>query len=117
MRSPVVSTLLHGPGSPPGSPIAASKRKRLTRRADFGKDSDMTDGPKIVRLPVAESVTAREALQAALDEKEPLTNVIILSQREDGSIYHLSSSDMTLAEANWIIDSYWLWLHEAAKGR
>lgn len=67
-------------------------------------------GPTLLKFPAPEAVTARDALQKALDDKEPLTNVIILSQRESGDIYHMESDGMTLSELNWILDSYKWWL-------
>lgn len=69
----------------------------------------MTSGPTLVRFPAPDKVGAREALQRAMDAD--LTNVIILSQRENGDIYHIESDDLTLATVNWIIDSFkwWFW--------
>ena len=69
---------------------------------------------EVVRLPVPDKLGAREVLEKAL--KEGLTNVIVLSQREDGNIYHEESSGMTLGEINWLVDGYWFWLHNAASG-
>lgn len=71
-------------------------------------------GPTLLKFPAPDAVSAREALQKAFDEKEPLTNVIILSQRENGRIYHKASDGLTLEEVNWIIDSYKWWLHRSA---
>ncbi len=76
----------------------------------------MESGPKLLQFPAPELLTTREALQKALDDPEPLTNVLILSQRENGDIYHVSSG-MTMGEANWIIDSYWFYLHEKAASK
>lgn len=76
----------------------------------------MADGPKLVRFPAAESVTARAALQKALDEPEPLTNVLVLSARENGDIYHVSGN-LTMGEANWILDSYKFHLMEKASSK
>lgn len=66
--------------------------------------------PTLLKFPAPSTLTARAALQEALDEKEPLTNVIILSQRENGNIYHVASDGMTLGDVNWILDSYKWWL-------
>ena len=71
-------------------------------------------GPTLLKFPAPDVVNAREALQKALDEQEPLTNVIVLSQRENGRIYHTESSGLTLAEVNWIIDGYKWWLQGKA---
>lgn len=76
----------------------------------------MADGPKLLSFPAPETITARGALQKALDDKEPLTNVLILSQREDGSIYHMESDGLTLSELNWILDSYKWWLMSKTSG-
>lgn len=76
----------------------------------------MADGPKILRFPAPEPVEAREALQQAIEADPPLTNIIILSQRADGAIYHLESDSLTLADANWILDSYKFWLLNKAGG-
>ena len=67
------------------------------------------DGPKLVRFPAPDKIGAREALQRAMDDD--LTNVIILSQRENGDIYHIESDYLTLATVNLIIDSFkwWFW--------
>lgn len=41
----------------------------------------------------------------AVAGKLGLTNAMVLSQREDGSIVFLTTSKMTIAEANWLADS------------
>lgn len=64
----------------------------------------------LVKFPAPDPIDAREALQLALDEKVPLTNVVVLSMRENGDIYHRESDGMTLAQANWLIDSYKFWI-------
>lgn len=69
----------------------------------------MTDGPKLLKFPAPDVVTPRDALQKALDEEVPLTNVIVISQRENGDIYHVESDGMTLKDVNWLIDSYKWW--------
>lgn len=71
----------------------------------------------VVKFPAADPLSARGALQKALNEKEPLTNVVILSSRENGDIYHQESDGMTLAEINWMIDSYKFWLINVAGGK
>ena len=65
-------------------------------------------GLKIVKFPAPDTRGAKEVLESAL--KKDLTNVIVLSQRENGDIYHAASDSMTLSEINWIIDSYKFWL-------
>lgn len=72
-------------------------------------------GPTLLKFPAPDVVTAQAALQRALDEKASLTNVIILSQREDGSIYHLESDDMALKDVLWLIESYKHWFMERVK--
>lgn len=62
-------------------------------------------GPKLLKFPAPDAMSARDALQKALDDPEPLTNVVILSQRENGDIYHVESDGMTLAGVNWLLDS------------
>lgn len=62
--------------------------------------------PEVLKFPAPDPEPARQALQNALDESVPLTNVLILSQREDGSIYWRSSDNLTLADTNWILDSF-----------
>lgn len=84
-----------------------------------GTESGMSheEGPKLLKFPAANPADARAALQAALDEPEPLTNVLILSVRPDGSIYNMFDDRMTLGEANWLIDSYWFELHRKAASK
>ena len=66
----------------------------------------------IIKFPGADLCTPKELLEKAL--KDDLTNVIILSQRENGDIYHAECDSMTLGEVNWIIDSYKAWLMNTA---
>lgn len=75
----------------------------------------------IVKFPAPpappEPVTARQALQNALDQKVPLTNVLILSRRENGYIYFRNSDGMTREELNWLIDAYKInWLFSEQEG-
>lgn len=72
----------------------------------------MADGPTLLKFPAPEVMTARDALQKALDDPTPLTNVIILSQREDGSIFHLESDGHTLKDVLWTVESYKHWFME-----
>ena len=60
----------------------------------------MTD-PTLLRIPVRfESVDAVLATAA----KMGLTNVLLLSMRENGNIVFLDSPDLTVAAANWLVD-------------
>lgn len=63
----------------------------------------------LLKFPAPDTLTARAALQKALDEPVPLTNVIVISQREDGAIYHVESDGLMLKDVNWLIDSYKWW--------
>ena len=72
----------------------------------------MVDKPTLMKFPAPDRRGVDEALRKALDDK--LTNVIILSERESGAIYHVTSDDLTLAQANWIIDSYKRWIMQQA---
>ena len=71
----------------------------------------MTD-LKVVKFPGADLRDAKEILEKAL--KDGLTNIIVLSQRENGDIYHAECDSMTLGEINWIIDSYKSWIMNTA---
>jgi hypothetical protein len=71
----------------------------------------MTD-LRVVKFPAPDPRSAKEILEQAL--KANLTNVIVLSQRENGDIYHEECDGMTLGEINWIIDSYKFWLMKKA---
>lgn len=73
--------------------------------------------PTLLKFPAPESTTTRGALQRALDEKVPLTNVLILSQRENGNIYHVATDSMTLGDLNWLVDSYKFWLMQKASSK
>ena len=66
----------------------------------------------VVKFPGADPRDAKEILEKAL--KDNLTNVIVLSQRENGDIYHAECDNMTLGEINWIIDSYKSWIMNIA---
>ena len=37
-----------------------------------------------------------------------------MSKPDKHDIYNQTSGDMTLSEINWILDSYWFWLHNTA---
>lgn len=69
----------------------------------------------IIKFPVPDTLAARDALLKALNDPVLLTNVIILSQREDGSIYHLESDGLLLKDVLWIIESYKQWFMEQIK--
>ena len=61
----------------------------------------MTDQPKLLRVPVRfESVDA--VLETA--RRMDLSNVLVLSVRENGNIVFLDSPGLTVAEANWMVD-------------
>lgn len=68
-------------------------------------------GPKIVKFPVAPSVLkelVKDVLTKALAADLP--NVIVLSQDDEGVIHYFESEDMTVAQANWLLDLYKLHL-------
>lgn len=71
----------------------------------------MTD-LKVIKMPGTDLHETNEVLDAACKAKLP--NVIVLSQLENGDIYHDTSNSMTLSEANWIIDSFKMWLMRTA---
>lgn len=81
----------------------------LPWRRERPAGADGVAGPTVVRLPVPDLLNARDALTEALNEETPLTNVIVLSQREDGSIYHLESDGMLLKDVLWLVESYKQW--------
>ena len=58
------------------------------------------DQPRLLRVP-EQFQSVNDVLACA--QKLDLPNVLVLSEREDGSIVFLDS-DMTLAQANWLID-------------
>lgn len=75
----------------------------------------MANGPTLLKFPAPDVVTARSALQKALDDPVPLTNVIILSQRENGDILHLESDGLALKDVLWLVESYKQWFMEQVK--
>lgn len=75
----------------------------------------MSDHLKVVNFPGPDPREVKEILEKALTDD--LTNVIVLSQRENGDIYHAECDKMTLGEINWIIDSYKSWLMNTAGGK
>ena len=58
--------------------------------------------PQLLRIP-DQLRTVTQALNCA--DKLDLTNVLILSQRENGSIVFLTDHEMTMANANWLLDN------------
>lgn len=56
--------------------------------------------PQLLRVPVSFH-SVDDVLETA--KKLELTNVLILSEREDGAIVFLDNK-MTMAQANWILD-------------
>lgn len=58
--------------------------------------------PKLLQIP-SRIHTVADLLAVA--GKLGLTNAMVLSQREDGSIVFMTTAPMTLAEANWLADS------------
>ena len=70
---------------------------------------------KVVKFPAPDPRETKEVLEGAL--KDGLTNVIVLSQRENGDIYHAACDSMTLGEINWIIDSYKSWIMNVAASK
>ena len=69
----------------------------------------------VVKFPGPDPREAKEILEKALTDG--LTNVIVLSQRENGDIYHEAGDSMTLGEINWIIDGYKNWLLNTAASK
>lgn len=61
----------------------------------------MAEAPKLLRVP--ERFESIEAVFACA-LKMNLTNVLVLSQRENGNIVFLESPGLTACEANWLID-------------
>jgi hypothetical protein len=60
----------------------------------------VSEQPRLLRVPsVFHTVEDVLATAAKLD----LPNVLVLSEREDGSLVFLES-DMTMAQANWLLD-------------
>lgn len=60
----------------------------------------MDDVPQLLRVP-EKFRTVDDVLATA--GKLGLSNVLVLSQREDGSLVFLET-DMSFAEANWLLD-------------
>lgn len=58
--------------------------------------------PKLLRIPHSFH-SVDEVLGAA--KQLNLTNIIVLSERENGSLVTLTS-DRTIAEANWMLDTF-----------
>jgi hypothetical protein len=58
--------------------------------------------PALLRIP-EQFQTARDVLGCA--DKMDLPNVLVLSEREDGTLVFLST-EMTLAQANWLLDRF-----------
>lgn len=63
--------------------------------------SDFIPKPELLRVP-AHCRTVDDLLAVA--GKLRLTNAMVLSQKEDGNIVFLTTSAMTVAEANWLAD-------------
>ena len=61
----------------------------------------MTAEPKLLRVP-QRFETVEQVLACAA--KMNLTNVLVLSQRDNGNIVFLDSPELTLAQANWLVD-------------
>lgn len=61
---------------------------------------DEVEAPRLLRIP-EKFQTVSDVLECA--KKMDLPNVLVLSEREDGSIVFLDS-DLTFSEANWLID-------------
>lgn len=60
----------------------------------------MADEPRLLRVPY-HFQTVEQVLATAA--KMDLPNVLVLSEREDGSLVFLDN-DLTLAQANWLLD-------------
>jgi hypothetical protein len=60
----------------------------------------MTDTPQFLRVPV-HFHSVEELLGVAAQMN--LGNALLISEREDGSLVFLDS-DLTLAQANWLLD-------------
>ena len=59
-----------------------------------------SDAPRLLRIPQHFN-SVEEALGTAM--KLDLKNVLILSEREDGTLVFLDT-DLTMAQANWLLD-------------
>lgn len=59
-------------------------------------------GPQLLRVP--KSFRSIDEILATAS-KMNLTNIVILSQREDGSVVFLHDDAMTVAATNWLLDN------------
>lgn len=59
-------------------------------------------GPQLLRVP--KSFRSIDEILATAS-KMNLTNIVILSQREDGSVVFLHDDAMTVAATNWLLDT------------
>lgn len=61
----------------------------------------MSDEPKLLKIPdTMRTVEDVLAVAARLD----LGNVLVISERENGDIVYLTSSNSTCSEINWLLD-------------
>lgn len=58
--------------------------------------------PKLLRVPQRFKDT-QEVIACA--SRMDFRNILILSQREDGGVVFLHSNEMTMSEANWLVDN------------
>lgn len=65
-----------------------------------GKVAAPAEAPRLLRVPTSFH-SVDDVLETA--KKLDLSNVLVLSEREDGSIVFLDN-EMTMAQANWVLD-------------
>ncbi len=68
---------------------------------------------KLVKFPTAPKETAKDVLAKALDAD--LSNVLVLSFDDEGTIHYFESPEMTIAQANWLCDCYKHFLQTASE--
>jgi len=65
--------------------------------------------PTLLRIPQAFH-SIEEVLETA--KRMNLTNVLVLSEQENGNLIWLECPNMTLAQANWLLDRFKMLLLE-----
>lgn len=65
----------------------------------------MSDGPRLLKFP---TTVTRETVKDVLARASAanLSQVLILSYDEEGTIHYFESDEMTIANANWLLDCY-----------
>ena len=64
----------------------------------------MSDGPRLLKFPSVTRETVKDVLARA--SAANLSQVLILSYDEEGTIHYFESDEMTIANANWLLDCY-----------